>query len=419
MKATVSNKELVRGFDKLCEVATKGVKSDFQLAGRITIEVLSDKLVLWSTNGHLDARYTISDVSDCEPGIITVDAVIGRDVIRVASQEGKDILMSVDKDVLHLKAGRKKFKISTLPKNHVGDDAPDPIKIVIPAKTPKNGLKYTFPQSMLSDGISTVARYKAPLKYKTEYLQICMHFLEDKVRFVCGDGMRFAVYARNHEKNGITGDGGKWLLPSDQAMIIAAIIDEEVSLTYSDAKTCYIQCGKLDMLLKGIPEIEYISYDVHAYRFEDAVALVDINYDDMSAGMETVRVVRDKEMENEGDFHSCTFDAAPNTINFAVNEGRYQADFDADISFTKIKVDKFKSIYSYAFLNEVTHAITCEALRFYCIEEGGIMLAEPFVKDADSKGDGVRAGISQNANAPTGEPLLIFFFAAATEDEEE
>jgi hypothetical protein len=99
-----------------------------------------------------------------------------------------------------------------------------------------------------------------------------------------------------------------------------------------------------------------------------------------------------------------------------VNEGRYQCDIDVPADYYNIKnTPVFRSHYHHDFLERIAKALTAQVLRFYCIEEDGIVIVEAVDLDGNAKNEhGVPKRL--NEDVPP-DARLRWFFAACGEEE--
>ena len=423
MKFFLTKKTLMESIEKMHSIATKGIKADFQMVGKVTVQSKDKSVLLTTSNGHLDARLTISKEQDTElkveaDGTATVDVSVFNNIVKALG--GKDandhlLVVELDNSALRMKdttAKSKKFvKMQVSSGNHE-------VQIRKPSKPV---MDHEFESEIFCRGIDTVGKYCSPLGYKLKYQMICLHFLPEESRFVCGDGMRFAILrykeksTNDHVQDNDSGD--KYLFPVDQANIIKSVCGDATSikLSYKNPETCYVKPNNnLELSLKGIPREQYIAYENHAFRIDEAVDIVDINRDDLVEGTDLVESVKDIELLNEGAFHSCHFIANANKITeLAVNEGKYQCEWESDSDFYKIgDKDVFKSEYASKFLHELAHASNNTHVRFYCIDERSTIVVQPcdITDKTDDRGVPM---IAEDDNKTS----LSFFFASVGEED--
>jgi hypothetical protein len=427
----MTKEQLVEALAKMVEVGTKGIKTDYEKAFRVTIKVDDDKVNFLSSNGLLDAHWEVTSDSDenlkCEDqGSATVDVAVARKIVASIGGSAKDniIIVSLEGDAspsLHMKdadaKGKKFAKMVTFSEGHDFHIA-----------KPQKGFTYLFESEEFQRGIATAGKYVARRDYLPRYMMMCLHFLKNETRFVCGDGSRFGIlgFQLDQANPDIDDDAGKkFILPCDQAQIIASLcaseVGKDVQMTYKNEQTCYIkpQESNLTLLLHGIPNDQYISYEKHAFNFDDAKTVIDLKRDDFEEGMLLIGAVEDKERNKEGGFHHCDFvvkngkaGLSPRS-NFIVKEARFQADFDCDA--TVYGESDYASCYAHEYLKDVAQASDKPIIRFYCIDPERTIIVEPVDPD-DGKKDVLGAPGHKDG---TNNPRLSFFFAAAADDEED
>ncbi len=423
MKFTISKRTLLGAFGKMYEVATKSVKSDFKLAHRVVIEASNKSIVFSATNGHLFAKYTVGD-KNCsikDEGNVIVDASVGYEIIKMIGGSSSETLehdIEVEKvnDAFRVRdldaKSRKWSKMQTLASSQ---------PFTIP--TPKKGNSYEMLSKDFAPAFKTVAKYQTLWEYDTEFTVIGLHFMEEETRFVCGDGSFFGVWSQKNRKpfKVENEDGDRWIIPAKQAAVIASVVDPDGTsvFTYTDAKTCHIACGDLVLHLKGIPEETYISYDKHAFRYGDNVAVVDVNRQDFLDAINSVKAVRDKEAEKESDFHTCNLQTQDGEMVLSVPSGKYQCEFQFPAQYYKTTEDSFESEYSWLFLNNIATASNKSTIRLYPIDAQGIILAEQLDLSESEKEDRVSVDCPARAASDEFEPQLTFFFACSTEADDE
>jgi len=427
MKFTIRRNDIVEAIDRMFDVSTKGTKTDFGLSHRIRIEA-GDKLTLFATNGHLCAQCTVDCDSITEQGSAVFNAVTGRNIFRTIGGKGaSDHKIEVELKDQSLRIRDTNSEYKKWAKMHTLSEF-DVFNIKV-----KKGMSYSVTAKELSSSINIVSKYKAALLFDQVYLMMCMHFLQSENRYICGNGLRFAVLSRKNKSNAKINDtdqGDKWIMPCDQASIISSVLsqfgDTDVDIVFPDKKSCFMQVKNLVLHLKSIPEMEYIEYDKHAYRFGDVVSIVDVPRSEFVDALSLVDAVRDKENEQEGDFLSCKFvaDSSTNILQVLVPTGKNQCEFECPIKYYNVKSDTFKSEYSWAFLNDIANATDHEYIRFYAIDPAGVMLAESMdlIKPNDKGEFESDARISVPCPAPINDKdsaSLTFFFAAAINDDDE
>lgn len=412
MKFTMTSKILLDALNKMHRISTKGIKHEYEMAGRVTFLVEPDKVTFKASNGHLFANREITKTTDSnvsgDPNAdpITADVTVLKKVVKAVSANNGDAVLTImfdGKTVIvqdvENKKRRAKAKIETFHKHH---------DFVI--RQGKKGFSYTFPIDLFKNGI-TVGKYASRLNHKIKYQMICLHFLPDELRFVCGNGLRFGIlsYKAGTTETPATGvaekEGVKYIIPADQAAIIGAVVDsssQKMTIRYESETSCFINpFDGMEMHLKGIPNESFIPYEDHVDgRDNEIEAILDVEGDDYVNCIELVNAVKDQKAETEGNFHSATFKSGEHgELEIKVDEGRFQCEFSCPANYTNVQNRKeFSSMYAASFLTDVADAVCGrEIVRFSCIDEYGTILVEPRSEKNED------------------DPRLTFFFASALE----
>lgn len=419
MKFRMSKSVLAKAVQRASAVTTKGVKSDYEYAFRIAMDVKDDEIEFSSTNGHLQFTWSVDKKKDdnleiSEKGRYVVEADVVNKVVS-ALGGSSDILIDVyyDNSKVYFKdasSNRKRLaSIATISEF-------DTFSIATPRKSM---VSHEFPVADFTYAISRVSPHVSPAGYRVQYAQICLDFIKDdegdKIRYVCGDGTRFAVMTFPQTTPLDIPESKQMVMPAEQAEIICKAVGKDATtlkMVYKDEHTCYLSTDDgAEMLLKGIPDVKYIAYEKHAFRFDDAKTIVDMEADEYIKACKVIGAVRDKEVEKQT-FHSSLFTAENDEVNFKVDEGKFRADYSCEASIFEVTDKSFKSHYSYKFLDEVGRAMPKSYLRFYCVSEKGTIIVEPvnYKIENDSIISDER-GIPE-IEAADGEPDIVFFFAA-------
>lgn len=426
MKFTIKQKTFENAMRKGLAVCTRGIKTEFKDAHKITLRAEKDKVVFLSTNGYLDIITTVSDeCTIAEEGTVTLNAGPATKIVSSIGRDDDEIDVVVKGDPPKCYLNNKNRKRNAKLETETSD-----LKFSI--SKPKDGFEHAFACDVFCKSVNALAKYKSPLTYHLRYLMLCIHFLPDYTRFICGCGMRFGVLEHKN-RDPIMGLedselGDKKLMTAEQASIISSVIngEKDILLKWKENKNCYIESGNSKLYLKGIPEEEYISYELHAYRFGDALAVVDISKEEMSDISDLVGAVRDKASESEGDFHTCHFKFNSSGLATWVSEGKYQMDADCEVKYYKISADEFESQYCHDYLKSCVDDSDYDTLRFYCIDPQGIVIVEPIRLNIDDDGKvNEEDKRVPDAHCPGRklkddyEPFMIFFFTAAIEEDDE
>jgi len=288
----------------------------------------------------------------------------------------------------------------------------------------KYDMSYTFPVSVFCDEVRSLIRYKSPLRNKVRYQMLCLHFVRtdegDEVRFICGDGMRFAVAIR---KIGLNKDLKKspvkdkmYILPADQADILASLTaaspngkgGKTVTLSYKNASTCHITFDNGGfVVLKGIPKIDYVAYHKHAFNMDKSKSIAYLPRQTLVDGMNLVNAVKDPDIDKDGNFHSVTFNAASKELVLEVDENKFHCEYSCESELVALSSPTFKAEYAAQFLTELSAAGEGEHIVFYCIDETSTIIAES--ANLDEKKDDNGVPLIKNLDR-----RLVFFFASAT-----
>lgn len=423
MKFTIKKGHLLDALERMKEVSTRGVKQDFDTANTVFIVSSEKKVEFFATNGYMQARFEVTKETDsiysCElPGKISVDVSVVSGIVSVIGGKSVDIALSVfvENDVLYIQdtssKTKKKVKIQTLNKDFTFN-----------VSKPKSGTSFTLSCSDFLEGISVVGKYAAKFAYKIIYQMACLHIVKSKtkseIRFVCGNGSRFAIYCKDVSLPNIKDDEDhKYIIPIDQAAIISSILDgaENVDFVYKNEQCCYIRPHNgMELLLEGIPNEKYVSYEQLAFKSDEAKAILDIKHDDFIEAMAVVKSVRDKDAESgeqKKKFQSCRFTCKDNVLEFNVDENKYQCEYSCEVNFYPVKdIQKYSSLYSAEFLGDVAFSSDQSYVRFYCIDEAKVIIARPVELDDKSKDEFGCPAVKENLD----KSKLLFFFTAATE----
>ena len=279
-----------------------------------------------TSNGHTTARLILTADQDpwlktTRTGKVTVDSGVLKKLAQtVGGAEAGDhvIELYIDGDDLLL-ADTLTAKRGQLPKlkSHHQFSAE-----VLKGET------YSIDAGIFRRGIAAVSRYTTTYAHKVRYHMVYVHLTDSDTRFVCGSGARFAIasYAsdggRRHEQR-----EAQFILPARQAEIISGLIADaqRVDFTYPSRRRCHIQPDtNIDMVLDGIPGVDYIPYEQNAYRHCEARCLVDLKRENLDEALRHIEAARDIEIEKEGVFHSVVFGTSLTSTELCVADGRFQ-----------------------------------------------------------------------------------------------
>lgn len=422
MKFTMKKQNLFDALRRMGCVATKGVRTDFDKAGQVTISAQSDKVTFLTTNGNLDAFWEVTSITDQSiqntvSGKVTVDVSVASGIVKtLGGRDSEDHVIQVELDDQNLvltDLDAKRNKKSSVAKMQVLSSHHD-LKI----KKPTSGFSYTFDSEIFGRAVGLISRYASPVKFRVEYQMICLHFLKDSVRMVCGDGMRFAVFSCEPEKNANIPKEQKYLLPVDQAGIIVSLLDgsPKIEITFESPRLYHVQMQNgMQLVLKGIPDETYISYEKHAYRQDEAQNIFDLDRKELSDAVALARSVRDKESEDQGGFLSVRFDAQEDgSWKCEVVDNKYRCEYGCPANLYSVGERRnFVSHYPAQYLGDLSSAQDSEVVRFFCLEENGTMIAAPVNLHSTNKDQSGAPSVIANPDGTN----LSFFFAATTDDE--
>lgn len=424
MKFTVKKECFVEALAKMSAVSTNAVKTDYDQAFRVTISAEPKQIVFLGSNGHLSARYEITKEKDpqfnCEEeGIATVDVVATQKIANALGGETKDNIFLVSTDTgsspaLVIKDTSSKLKkvskIQILSENHKFSLA-----------KPKKGFAHTFKCDDFIASMNRVVKYITKHNYKVRYLMVCIQFVKDEIRFVAGDGGRFAIYGYKTQPNPAvpdTDEGMKFILPADQAKIITSLLaDTNEAEFIFDEENCYVKPqNELTILLKGIPKEKYISYEKHAFRAGEAKAIVDVARSDLREVCALLNAARDKELEQQT-FPSAWFESnqSKGQLTFTNFEGRYHTEFEcvADIHVLTGLAD-YRSHYALEYLTDVSLISDKDWVRFYLIDADKTVIVWPVNLEDKKDANGVPS-IKSEMN----DSYMCFFFSAVDDSQEQ
>lgn len=418
MKLKINKDKLLEALDKMCEVSTKGIQTEYSKGDLVTVNIEEKQIVFQSSNGHLDARWKLAeDTAKEDTGSFTVKSTKIRQMVNKlpVAIPSAPLIIDEDGDMLRISDPSRKRRLVKLQKVKEEHNRR--------FGKPKGGDSHTFETDLLSRGIQKVTPFMSDLGYKIKYLMLCLHFLKDETRFICGDGTVFAIFRFDDENPTINDAAGlKYIIPCNQSLIIKNLLGntKKVTIGWGDPSSkdykrkCYIQLDDgLELVLSGIPNEEYIAYDSHAFRTGDAKAIVDITVENFIKAVSVVGTCEDKERDKQGDFLSCDFEAIGDEVGFTVNEGKYQCDIVVKGDYYNLNgKSSFSSHYAHKSLAEIARASHHEYIRFFCIEEQGIVVAH--TADLLDKKD--ERGVPLVKDEKTS---LSFFFCAVDKSTEE
>ena len=414
MKVKMQKCVLLDALEKMNEVSTKAILPVFDFSGRVTIEVEDKQVVFSSSNGALEARWTVTEkedaniVDDSTPGICTVDSIKIRDCVEHLKTESTSSLVSLDADASTVKikavGSRKKFaQLPTDPNHHKID-----------TEYPSKGEGHIFEYEWFSKAIRTVAPFCPSRQYKPLYSLALFHWLPDQktTRVVCGDGMLFAIYAFPQDVRDKTKKECSRLIPVDQLLVMEKVLEgsTQINFLWKKKDQVYISAenSQIEMRLKGIPDLQYIAYANHAYQFEKAKAIADIEVENLNEGVSLCAALRNKEQEAQGQFNKC-YIIAPNKDNnmeFILSDGNFKGEYEVPVNYYNIDDQAEINLeYAVLFLDSVSKACKHKYLRFYFVDDAGMLN----VRETDLSTEKDENGVPKIKENEDGSCLSFFF----------
>jgi len=426
MKFEMRKDKLLDTVDKMFTVATRGLKSEYTMGGRLTIEVMPNEINFTAGNGHLLAQCKMM-CKDNTVGTVTVDIARMKKIVHaVGGSDSLDHILTVkvtdqSLSIKSNQSGSSFVKKSEATVPILKEDHPRAI-----FKADKYKSEYTFSTELFRSGIHSLEKYRSTMRNKMRYQMICLHFLKKRkeLRFVCGDGMRFGIYIATDEKYGENAKGAlddkMYLLPVDQASILTEITErtpddrggKEVTIQYKDDSTCFVILDNgIKAKITNIPKVQYVEYAKHAFRMDDTKVIVDVQRSVLSDGMSLINACEDPDIASDT-FHSAQFKAQDGLLSLSVHEGKFHCDHEAEAKIIPLSENSFQAEYCAQFLTDASVAGEESIIRFHCIDESTVMIVEPM----DYQDQPKEGSLPEDKN---GAPLLkekdrrlILFFAS-------
>lgn len=432
MKVQINKDDLVDVLEKMYIVSTKSLIPNFEKVGRVTIEVKkSGRAVFTSSNGCLMAQQEADAQSGFEQGKCTTDSIRLRNAVKkIATKSPSDpIEFSVSDDTLVIRdAGSKRRKMVKLPVE-MGEKPHHDTEIV---KRP-DGDSLFMKSDDFGRGFRAVIPFQSKATYPPKYQTVYMHWKGNETRMICGDGALFAIMSfPRHSKDSHKREFKRAIITS-QLTVIAnlfgisiedADIDtnapQDIEMIWKDKTTLWLKSGKLEVLARGLPEIDYINYESNAYRLSEARALVDIKQSDLKEVTDMLTALQDKQRAEQGKTHSCfvTVPSSPGHIRFDIKkaQGKFQCEYEIPAEYYDLgDQPSFKCCYAHLFFSSPCQTMRHEYLRLYLLDEVGAGVVNG--RDANL-GDKDRDGIPVVKDEEDGNGTFQFFFARLPDDEE-
>lgn len=397
-------------------VASKGISHDCLFARRITVEVLrDDRIIMGATNGHLHARLTLRQAEErslrtIRPGRIILDSSELKKISATMASRGHgDHLLSLALDgpttviqdcatqtVARLRHSNRQSSTWLRPANW---------HLVIDSKA-------------FITGVRLVSKFVRPrhMGYKIKYEMICLHFTDHEIRFVCGNGMRFAICGLPWGTTDKRLCGTRCLLPADQAEIMAHLVGDadHIKLSFPDASCCYAAADThLQMRLTGIPDEEYIRYDNHAYRQKEAAWVLDCTSSHLRDLLSAVAAARDCELEEQGCLPTVIIEGNASSLRMSDGYRRMTMPFSAKLYPLGDEMSLHTEILR-EHLDDIVRADHGRDVRLHFVDEHHIQAQVGTLNKQPEDADGLPAFL------PTADGVTLrFFFASVLEDDDE
>jgi DNA polymerase III sliding clamp (beta) subunit (PCNA family) len=411
---------LVNALEKMYDVSTKALIPGYNFSGRVTIEVQTSKVLFASSNGCISVQTEVTkdddpNIAGADRGVVTTDSVKLRDAVRKIATEKvtTPIELFDDGNMLLIRdAESKRKKLVKLPRES------DHHKLSI-IKKPDGDSVFLETDHFLRS-IRTVVPFQSTRGYKLEYQVVCFHWIGKDVRVICGDCSLFAVFTFPRHSKDMNKREMKRLIPCAQLSVMSSLVVDasELELVWKDKSTLWIKGDGIEMIVRGIPDIDYVDYNKHAYRFDEANAYADVKISDLTEVSELLGVLRDKEREEQGKCHSCmvTAPSIDDHIKFEItkDQGKFQCEYEIPATYHDLGDQPgFKSRYAHLFFDTPVHVARHPYLRFYLIKEiGTVNVRDVDLGDPDDNGVPVELPEPDNCS-------LSFFFASVKDDEED
>lgn len=394
-------------------VASRATAGDSDLAGRITVEASPNRVLFLSANDGLEVRLSLLPgddpyLTELSPGQATVESHVFWKLAREFASEGKGdhpIDVSVDGDWLRLedRAAGQQARIGMRRRHH---------KL---RQEVRCGVRKTLLADVLRRGIGATGRYISHVAYKKRYHSILLDFVSDEIRFVCGDGMRFAVNSYPMENS----EECRVLLHIGQARLMAELLQgsTHVECMLSDERFVLSpDDGITEIVLRRPSGMTYIEYQRHAYQTDRACCIIDVRKEDFQRAVAQAEAVRDADAEKKGGFlHTVRFDASDLGLNLSVTEGRSLCDTTIPANFYSLDGTKrFLSDYAWDYLKDVATSACGSHLRFFAIGTSSTIIVDL----CDLRGPTNALVPPETIETDDGERLRFFFAPNLPDDED-
>jgi len=208
-----------------------------------------------------------------------------------------------------------------------------------------------------------------------------------------------------------------------QLSVLAALVEGSTSIemSWKDKTTLWMKSDNgLEIMCRGLPEIDFVDYETNAFRHDEAVAYADIKGEDLREVTALLFALQDKERADQGKAHSCfmTVPSKPGYVQFEIRkkQGKFQCEYEIPAEYYDLKDQpKFSTRYAQIFFATPAQVMQNTHLRLYLIDELRTANARD-VELGDADKDGVPI-VKENSNKNGSS--LSFFFAALADDEDD
>lgn len=419
MKVQIAKDVLVGALEKMYTVSTKSLIPNFNFTGKVTIEVKnSGRAVLTASNGCLTVQQEVDTANVSDTGICTTDSVKFRDAVKkIITESISDPieLHATDGTLVIRDAKSKRRKLVKLPQETSHHNA----RIM---KKP-DGDSFFLEPDHFGKGFRAVAPFQSKGVYPAQYQTIYMHWLNKETRMICGDGALFAIMSfPRHPKDSHKREFKRTIIIS-QLEVIANLFEDatsDIEMIWKDKTTLWLQADNIEILARGLPDIDYINYENNANRQDEAKAYADIKASDLKEVTNLLIALQDKERAEQGKTHSCFVltPSSPDHIRFDIRktQGKWQCEYEIPVEYYDLGGQpRFECAYAHLFFAVPSQVLRHPYLRLYLIDETGAGVVN--ARDVEL-GDKDRDGVPIVKEEEDG-CSLKFFFARLKDDEDD
>ncbi len=416
MKVQINKDVLVSVLDRMHVVSTRALIPNFNFTGKVTVEVKSSgRAVLTSSNGCLTVQEEIDTHDVLEKGIFTTDSVKFRDSVKkIITEAATDpIELHTDDDKLVIRdVNTKRRKIVKLPLEMRHHD----IKVM---KKP-DGNSFFVKPGHFNEGFRAVAPFAHKGSYPLQYQTILMHWTGKETRMVCGDGALFAIMSFPRHSGDDNKREFKRTILISQLAVVASIFEEttsDIEMIWKDKTTLWFKSGAIEIMARGLPDVDYVNYENNSYRTEEAKAYADIKSSDLKEVTDLLVALQDKERAEQNKTYSCFMKvpSTPGHIRFDIRktQGKFQCEYEIPVEYYDLgDQPSFECCYAHLFFVSPSQTMRHPYLRLYLIEETGSGIVN--ARDVDL-GDKDRDGVPVVKEEK--DCTFQFFFARLSDDE--